>query len=184
MNGAFARIEPHLSHLQRRTQTYPPPHCVHLHRKAPCVCLTTIKSNANGRGWPVEMMKWKKLVPWCVQVCRWPFLLLWSTDPKTRIRVNTWAVRVWVTYLPTTMCGALSLVSCADMWFVSLSVFMYKCSTGVDLCLNSQLLKVPHLVTCSFFSHKELLVLLINTTLQHMKITLVNAYVCFSVPPM
>lgn len=53
--------------------------CLSPYRKAPCLCLPAIKSKANGRIWPGEVIKWKKLVPQCVQVTfsahlkHWPY---------------------------------------------------------------------------------------------------------------
>lgn len=125
--------------------------CLSPYRKAPCLCLPAIKSKANGRIWPGEVIKWKKLVPQCVQVTFSAHLKHWPYH--TYEYVSTHALCVRVIYLPTALRTAQSLVSCADVWFVYVSVFMHKCSMCVDLCLNSQLLKVPHLATCSFFTH-------------------------------
>ena len=141
MNGGFARTEPLASHLQLRTHTCSPP----LHRKPPCVCLTAFKSKAIGSrrtSGDDEVERAGTMMCAGVQVT---FSASLKLRPYMCLHVSC------VSHL--VLCRALSLVSCADMWFMCSSVFMYKCSMCLDLCLNSQLLKVPHSVTCSFSTH-------------------------------
>lgn len=48
---------------------------------------------------------------------------------------------------------SLSLFVCVHMCFVCLCVFMSNSSIRVDLCLTSQLLKVPQLDGVQLFTH-------------------------------
>lgn len=94
----------------------------------------------------VDQWQWWRAKRWYSDVCRCVgdlFCFYEALTPLTRTEHRS---SMWVTSLPT------ALASCVSMWFVCLCVFMSNPSMCVDLCLNSQLLKVPSFKMCSFFT--------------------------------